>query len=136
MSRTIRRLGWTMLGLVVLTPTVTVAQSNAVQAIDEEYTRLILEHTQDDRILTELVDHLPASETVPTPLDFHGRIVGTPDELTYAGDIHRYLCAIASASPRATVWSIGQTEEGREMILMAIANEETIANLDQYKGYL
>ncbi|HAC07972.1 MAG: hypothetical protein MK486_12405 [Gemmatimonadetes bacterium] len=136
MSRTIRRLGWTMLGLVVLTPTVTVAQSNAVQAIDEEYTRLILEHTQDDRILTELVDHLPASETVPTPLDFHGRIVGTPDELTYAGDIHRYLRAIASASPRATVWSIGQTEEGREMILMAIANEETIANLDQYKGYL
>ena len=136
MSRTIRRLGWTMLGLVVLAPTVTVAQSNAVQAIDEEYTRLILEHTQDDRILTELVDHLPASETVPPPLDFHGRIVGTPDELTYAGDIHRYLRAIASASPRATVWSIGQTEEGREMILMAIANEETIANLDQYKGYL
>ncbi len=54
MSRTIRRLGWTMLGLVVLTPTVTVAQSSAVQAVDEEYTRLILEHTQDDRILTEL----------------------------------------------------------------------------------
>ena len=79
MSRTIRRLAWTMLGLVVLTPTVTVAQSRAVQAIDEEYTRLILEHTQDDRILTELVDHLPASERVPTPLDFHGRIVGTPD---------------------------------------------------------
>lgn len=136
MSRTIRRLGWTMLGLLVLTPTVAVAQSSGDQAIDEEYTRLILEHTQDDRILTELVDHLPASETVPTPLDFHGRIVGTPDELTYAGDIHRYLRAIADASPRATVWSIGQTEEGREMILMAIADEETIANLDLYKGYL
>jgi len=136
MSRTIRRLSWTMLGLVVLTPTVTVAQARATQAIDEEYTRLILEHTQDDRIITELVDHLPASETVPTPLDFHGRIVGTPDELTYAGDIHRYLRAIADASPRATVWSIGETEEGREMILMAIADEETIANLDQYKGYM
>ena len=60
MSCTIRRLGWTIVGLVVLTPTVTVAQSNGSQAIDEEYTRLILEHTQDDRILTELVDHLHA----------------------------------------------------------------------------
>jgi len=108
----------------------------AQQAIDEEYTRLIAEHLQDDRITTELVDHLPASETVPTPLDFHGRIVGTPGELTYAGDIHRYLRAIADASPRATVWSIGETEEGREMIVMAIADESTIADLEQYGEYL
>ena len=42
-----------------------------------------------ERITTELVDHLPASETVPTPLDFHGRIVGTPGELTYSADIDR-----------------------------------------------
>jgi hypothetical protein len=108
----------------------------AQQAIDEEYTALIAEHLQDERITTELVDHLPASETVPTPLDFHGRIVGTPDELTYAADIHRYMYAIADASPRATVWSIGQSEEGRETIVMAIADEETIANLDDYKGFL
>ena len=39
---------------------------------------------------TELVDHLPASDTVPSPLKFFGRIVGTPGELTYAKDIHRY----------------------------------------------
>ena len=65
----------------------------------------VAEHLQDERISTELVDHLPASETVPTPLDFHGRIVGTPGELTYAADIHRYLRAIADASPRATaIW--------------------------------
>lgn len=109
---------------------------SAQQAIDEEYTRLIAEHLQDDRITTELVDHLPASETVPTPLDFHGRIIGTPGELTYAADIHRYLRAIADASPRATVWSIGETEEGREMIVMAIADESTIADLELYGEYL
>jgi hypothetical protein len=108
----------------------------AQQAIDEEYTALIAEHLQDDRITTELVDHLPASETVPTPLDFHGRIVGTPDELTYAADIHRYMYAIADASPRAAVWPIGLSEEGRETIVMAIADEETIANLDDYRGFL
>ena len=106
------------------------------QPIDEEYTRLIAEHLQDERITTELVDHLPASETVPTPLDFHGRIVGTPGELTYAADIHRYLRAIANASPRATVWSIGRSEEGREAILMAIADSATIADLETYRGYL
>jgi hypothetical protein len=136
MYRNVRRLGWTMLVALVATPSLASAQSRGNQAIDEEYTRLIAEHLQDDRISTELVDHLPASETVPTPLDFHGRIVGTPEELTYAADIHAYLRAIADASPRATVWSIGQTEEGREMILMAIADEATIANLETYKGYM
>ena len=123
--------------LAVLLLGVTVAPAlSAQQAIDQEYTRLIAEHLQDDRITTELVDHLPASETVPTPLDFHGRIVGTPGELTYAADIHRYLRAIADASPRATVFSIGSTEEGREMIMMAIADEETIARLDHYKDLM
>ena len=82
------------------------------------------------------MDHLPASETVPTPLDFHGRIVGTPGEITYAADIHRYLRAIADASPRATVWSIGETEEGREMIVMAVADESTIADLDEFRSHL
>jgi hypothetical protein len=136
MSRSIPTAGWTMVALLALSPALASAQARVVQANDEEYTRLIAEHLQDDRITTELVDHLPASATVPTPLDFNGRIVGTPDELTYAKDIHAYMRAIADASPRATVWSIGQTEEGREQILMAIADEATIANLEQYKGYL
>ena len=137
LSRTLSRTVLALLALTVTAPALLSAQATREgQAIDEEYTRLILEHTQDDRILTELVDHLPASETVPTPLDFHGRIVGTPDELTYAADIHAYMRAIADASPRATVWSMGETEEGRELIAMAIADEETIASLETYKGYL
>jgi hypothetical protein len=121
-----------LLAAALLAPSTLFAQ----QAVDEEYTRLIAEHLQDARISTELVDHLPASETVPTPLDFHGRIIGTPGEITYAADIHRYLRAIADASPRATVWSIGESEEGREMIVMAIADESTIADLEDFRGYL
>jgi hypothetical protein len=137
MDRTLFRVLLTLPVLLSAGPALLGAQSaRGGQAIDEEYTRLIAEHLQDDRITTELVDHLPASEAVPTPLDFHGRIVGTPGELTYAADIHRYLRAVADASPRATVFSIGRTEEGREMILMAIADEATIADLDAYKGYL
>ena len=82
----------------------------------------------------ELVDHLPASATVPSPLKFHGRIVGTPGELTYAKDIHRYMEALAKASPRAKYWTIGKTEEGRDMIVLAISDSATIANLDRYKA--
>src|SRR5512147_859469 len=62
----------------------------ATQPIDQEYTAKIKEYTQDPRILTELVDHLPASAAVPTPLKFLGYAVGKPDELTYYKDIKRY----------------------------------------------
>ena len=112
------------------------APASAPQANDVEYTAKIKQYLSDPRISTELVDHLPASATVPTPLKFLGRIVGTPGELTHAADIHAYMRAIAKASPRAKVWSIGTTEEGREMIVMAIADEKTIATLDKYKEYL
>ncbi len=107
-----------------------------VQQNDEEYTRLIKENLRDPRITTELVDHLPASSTVPTPLKFHGRIVGQPGELTYAKDIQRYFAALAAASPRAKFWTIGKSEEGRDMFVLAIADEATIRDLDRYKAAL
>ena len=108
----------------------------ATEAQDEEYTRLIRQYLQDPRITTELVDHMPASDTVPSPLKFFGRIPGTPGELTYAKDINRYYEALAAASPRAKFWKIGQTEEGRDQVLLAIADEATIKDLDKYKGML
>src|SRR5262245_18431731 len=69
-----------------------------VQAVDVEYTKLIKQHLQDPRISSELVDHLPASDRVPTPLQFVGRIVCTPGVLTYAIDIHRYYDALSRSS--------------------------------------
>ncbi len=104
--------------------------------IDEEYTKLIRQYLQDPRITTELVDHMPASDSVPSPLKFFGRIPGTPGELTYAKDIYRYYEALAKASPRAKFWKIGQTEEGRDQVILAIADEATIRQLDNYKTTL
>jgi hypothetical protein len=112
------------------------AQKAATQKIDEEYTKIIRQNLQDPRITTELVDHLPASETVPTPLKFLGRAVGTPGELTYAKDIARYYEALAKASPRAKFWKVGTSEEGRDIVLLAIADEATIKSLDKYKEML
>ena len=70
---------------------------------------------------------------MPSPLKFFGRIVGTPDELTYYKDIVRYFDALDKASNRITVFRIGKSEEGRDMIVAAIADEATIKSLDKYK---
>src|SRR5579862_2218329 len=110
--------------------------SGAQQKPDEAYEQLIQQYLQDPRITTELVDHMPASDTVPSPLKFFGRIPGTPGELTYAKDIYRYYDALAKASPRAKIWRIGTTEEGREQVILAIADEATIRDLDKYKAML
>src|SRR5262245_12737845 len=113
------------------------AKPAAAQKVDEEYTKLIQQNLQDSRITTELVDHLPASDTVPSPLKFLGRAVGTPGELTYAKDIYRYYEALAKAAPtRAKFWKIGTTEEGCDIVLLAIADEATIKSLDSYRNML
>src|SRR5437764_1447948 len=120
-------------GMLAHAPT---AFAQAAQKMDAAYTAQIKQYLSDPRISTELVDHLPASATVPTPLKFLGHIVGAPGILDHAEDIHRYLEAVAKAAPgRAKFWKIGKTEEGRDIVLLAIADEKTLANLDKYKGY-
>lgn len=100
---------------------------------DAEYTKEIRQFTTGPEFSTELVDHLPASDRVPTPRQFLGYIAGAENHLTYAEDVHRYMRAVEAASPRVKVFSIGRTEEGREMILVAVSDEETIADLDRYR---
>jgi hypothetical protein len=113
------------------------AQAQTAQRIDQEYTALIKQYLSDPRISTELVDHLPASATVPTPLKQFGHIIGAPGKLLHVADMHNYLAAIAKASPRrAKYWSIGKTEEGRDMVILAIGNEDAIANLERYRTQL
>ena len=112
------------------------AADPAAQPQDAQYTKLIGDYLVDKRITTELVDHMPASDSVPSPLKFFGRIPGTPGELTYAKDIERYYQELAKASPRARFWKLGTTEEGRDMVVLAIADEETLKNLDKYKADL
>jgi hypothetical protein len=101
---------------------------------DAAYTAAIRAATTEPYFASDLVDHLPAGRNMPTPLSHLGYIAGAPDHLTYAKDIHAYLRALAQASPRVKVESIGTTEEGREMILVAIADEATIAKLDEYRA--
>ncbi|MFO7768118.1 MAG: M14 family zinc carboxypeptidase, partial [bacterium] len=101
--------------------------------VDETYTAEIKKHTTEPFFLTPLVDHLPASDTVPSPMDHFGVIVGAPEVLHYSHEIHGYMRAVAEASPRVEVFSNGTSEEGREMILVVVSDEETIADLEGYK---
>ena len=114
------------------------AQSNPPkQTNDEEYTKKIKEYLSDPRFTTELVDHLPASPKVPTPLKFLGTIPGQPGELYYNADINRYYEELAKDSPRAKFWKLGlKSEEGRDMVVLAIGSEESIKDLERYKADL
>ena len=103
--------------------------------IDEEYTRLIREVTTESFFMTPLVDHLPESD-VPTPLDHFGTIAGMTDVLHYPAEINGYMRAVAAASPRVEVLTIGESEEGREHILVIVADEDTLENIEQYKENL
>jgi hypothetical protein len=105
----------------------------ASQKLDEDYTARIKKATPDPRIITELVDHMPVSANVPSPLKFFGYVPGEPGNLTYHADIVRYYEALEKASPRVKLFKIGQSDEGRDMVALAIADEATIKQLDKYK---
>ncbi len=105
----------------------------AQQANDEEYTQKILEYTTESFFLTELVDHLPASDTVPTPQKILGHVIGIPNILHYTAEIEEYMKAVAEASPRVVAFSIGKTDEGKEMITVVVSDEKNIGRLEQIK---
>jgi hypothetical protein len=116
--------------LVVLSAPVVLAQT---VRIDEEYTAKIKEFTTEPFFLSSWVDYLPASDTVPTVEDVLGHIAGAPDVLSYSEEVYRYMRAVAAASPRVEVFSIGTSEEGREMIVVVVSDEATIRDLQRYK---
>jgi len=124
-----------IVGFALSIPTLAVAQ----QRIDSAYTAKIRELTPTDpkwKFSTELVDYLRP----------HARCQ------------HRWQCSAMCREPSAScptspistatsprspkhrrgskLFSLGQSDEGREMILAAIADEATIARLDDYRSRL
>lgn len=108
---------------------------HAQQRNDEEYTRQIRQFLRDPRITTELVDHLPASSTVPSPLKHFGHIMGAWGILDKAEDMAKYLESINKAAPaRTRFYRIGKSEEGRDMVALVVASEDVIRNLDRHRA--
>jgi hypothetical protein len=121
---------------MTLPPSATRPGRNPGQPIDEEYTRKIKEYTTEPFFLSPLVDYLPASATVPTPKAVLGDIAGARNNLPYSKEVYTYMRMLAKATPRVKVYSIGTTEEGREMIAVAVASDSLMASLDQNKANL
>jgi len=90
--------------------------------------------TTSSQFLSPWVSYLPASSSVPSPRAFYGRIMGAPGELVNSTKAYAYCRALAAASPRVRVFTIGQSEEGREIILLAISDEKGIQDLEKLKA--
>src|SRR5437870_13311477 len=103
-------------------------------AVDEEYTKKIKEYTTQPCFMSPLVDYLPASKTVPTPKAVLGDVAGAPGKLPYSHEVYRYMRMLEKASPRVKVFSIGTTEEGREMIAVAVTSEKNMAQLEENRA--
>ncbi len=106
------------------------------QQPDTAYARLVRAATTDTRFLPEAVATVPAGGSVPSPLAYFGRIAGAPGVMHHTAELYGYFRALAKASPRVRVDSIGTTEEGREIILVVIADQETMRDLDHYKALM
>jgi hypothetical protein len=105
------------------------------QTVDEEYTRKMKEYTTAPYFTSPLVDYLPASK-IPTPKSVLGDVAGAPGMLPYTKDVHDYMRMVEKASPRVKVYSIGKSEEGREMIAVAVSSEANLARLDENRARL
>jgi Zinc carboxypeptidase len=115
------------------------AQSTGNQAVggdDPEFARLVKEWTTRPEFSSPLVDHLPKAAGIPSPKDVLGHHIGEPKKLTYYADILKYYRALAAATPRVKVTTIGTSNEGRDLVVVFVGSDESIANLDTYRGYL
>jgi Zinc carboxypeptidase len=106
------------------------------QPVDEAYTAKIRKYTTEPYFSSPLVDYLPASKTVPTPEAVLGDVAGAPGILPYAEEVYKYMRLLEKASPRVKVFSIGSTEEGREMIAVAVSSEANLKRMEENRALL
>src|ERR1700727_1073552 len=110
---------------------ITLVQARAAdQAMDEVFAHHQQQWITKPEFTSPLVDHLPASTTVPSPRDALGDDIGAPRVLHYYADILKYYRVLAGKSPRVKIILTGKTEEGRETVLVLISSEENIRNVD------
>ena len=112
------------------------ATLSAQEQMDPDFAKSVKEWTTKPEFMSPLVDHLPKVPGVPSPKDVLGYYIGNPKKLTRTAEIGKYYRALAAASKRVKVLSVGTTDEGKECLVTVISDEDTIRNLDAYKGYL
>ncbi len=110
------------------------AQSVAPDTAESGSMEEIARATTEARFLSPWVAYLPASATVVSPRSFLKRIPGAPGELVDSAQGYGYCRALAASSPRVRLFTIGRSEEGRDIVLLAIADEEGIRDLERLRA--
>ena len=90
--------------------------------------------TTEPRFGSPWVAYLPQSHEVPSPRVFLHRIPGAPGELVDSARAYAYCRALAQASKRVRLYTLGRSEEGREIVMLAIADADGIAELERLKA--
>jgi Zinc carboxypeptidase len=94
----------------------------------------IAKFTTEARFSNPWVAYVPASDTVISPTKYLGHVVGAEGELSSTAKIYGYFRRLAETSPRVRVETVGRTEEGRDILLVVIADEAGIRDLAKLKA--
>ena len=106
------------------------------QSQDEDFAKSVKEWTTQPYFISPLVDHLPRVPGIPMPKDVLGYHVGAPGKLTYYTDALKYYRALAAATPRVKIETIGRSDEDRELVVVWVSSDENIANLQRNRANL
>jgi Zinc carboxypeptidase len=106
------------------------------QTQDEDFAKAVKEWTTQPYFISPLVDHLPKVVGVPSPKDVLGYHIGAPAKLTYYADALKYYRALAAATPRVKVETIGSSDEDRELVVVWVSSDENITNLQKNRDNL
>ena len=106
------------------------------QAQDEDFAQRVKEWTTQPYFISPLVDHLPKVAGIPSPKDVLGYHVGAPGKLTYYADALKYYRALAAATPRVHIESIGRSDEDRELVVVWVSSDDNIKNLQKNRDNL
>ena len=106
------------------------------QMQDADFAASVKAWTTRPYFISPLVDHLPIAKGIPSPKDILGYHIGAPYKLTYYADILKYYRALAAATPRVKVESIGKSDEGRELVVVWVSSDENIKGLQKNRDNL
>lgn len=127
-------LTWSLfLLLLALTPLARAQDPYAPDSPEPGSVEAIARFTTDPSFVSPWVAYVPESASVPSPSDVLGHIAGAAGEFSRTREIYAYLRALDESSARVHVEVIGTTEEGRDIFLTVIADEEGIRNLAALK---
>jgi hypothetical protein len=106
------------------------------QPQDADFAKSVKEWTTQPYFISPLVDHLPVVKGIPTPKAVLGYHIGAPYKLTYYADILKYYRALAAATPRVKIETIGKSDEGRELVVVWVSSDDNIKNVQKNRDNL